>query len=270
MQYIASITETNPALPETDKHQPSTSTSGALSIPSLPDDTDGHRPSSSTSDELPVLPLECYVSVQSQEIQVNLAKESTDFGCQVNTYGDKLMKKSSDTQTPKPEIRDASTQFESSDSNIKATEADDIDENIAENVSPVVSPHKDPEYQPSSSKENWSDESETSENEEEESCKSANPQDDTKFLVFKSELFELFKRCHECGAVVTKKHHSTQGTQLFVTLTCINGHTKLWKSQPMLEGMAAGNLLMSSSILLSGSSYTKVALLAEILNLNFF
>ena len=37
----------------------------------------------------------------------------------------------------------------------------------------------------------------------------------------------------------------------------------------MIKGMAAGNLLLSSSILLSGATYTKIASLAEILKLNF-
>lgn len=38
----------------------------------------------------------------------------------------------------------------------------------------------------------------------------------------------------------------------------------------MIEEMTAGNLLLSSAILLSGSSYTKVASLADILKLKFF
>ena len=38
----------------------------------------------------------------------------------------------------------------------------------------------------------------------------------------------------------------------------------------MIKGMAAGNLLMSSAILLSGATYTKIAILAEILGLCFF
>ena len=38
----------------------------------------------------------------------------------------------------------------------------------------------------------------------------------------------------------------------------------------MINGMAAGNLLLSSSIFLSGSTYTKVASLADILKLKFF
>ena len=38
----------------------------------------------------------------------------------------------------------------------------------------------------------------------------------------------------------------------------------------MIEGMAAGNLLLSSSILLSGLTYTRVQSLADILKLKFF
>ena len=35
----------------------------------------------------------------------------------------------------------------------------------------------------------------------------------------------------------------------------------------MIKGMAAGNLLISSAVLLSGATYTKLATLAEILGL---
>ena len=38
----------------------------------------------------------------------------------------------------------------------------------------------------------------------------------------------------------------------------------------MIKGMAAGNLLLSSSILLSGSTYTKMASLAQLLKLSIF
>jgi len=38
----------------------------------------------------------------------------------------------------------------------------------------------------------------------------------------------------------------------------------------MIEGMAAGNLLLSLSILLSSSTYKEVACLADILKLTFF
>ena len=113
-----------------------------------------------------------------------------------------------------------------------------------------------------------SDHSNNSQSETEDS-KAVYPQDD-KFLVFKLELVKLLKRCPECGAGIRKRHESTQGSLLLVTLKCINGHTYFWKSQPMIKGMAAGNLLLSFSILLSGATYTKIATLAEILRLCFF
>ena len=88
-------------------------------------------------------------------------------------------------------------------------------------------------------------------------------------LFSNNKLFQLLKWSPECGAAVRKNHASTQGTQLSVRLKCINGHASLWQSQPMIKGMAAGNLLLSSSILRSGATYTKIASLAEILKLNF-
>ena len=88
--------------------------------------------------------------------------------------------------------------------------------------------------------------------------------------MFKEQLDKLLKKCPECGAAIRKKHTSTQGTLFLVTLKCINGHAYAWNSQPMIKGMAAGNLLMSSAILLSGATNTKIATLAEILGLCFF
>ena len=38
----------------------------------------------------------------------------------------------------------------------------------------------------------------------------------------------------------------------------------------MLKGMAAGNLLLASAILLSGATYTKIASLSEICNWRVF
>ena len=107
-------------------------------------------------------------------------------------------------------------------------------------------------------------------NEHQGEIKGEKPQDDTKYIIFKQELFKFFKYCPECGAAVIKRNQSTQGSQLYVTLECMNNHRYSWQSQLMLEGMAAGNLLLSSSILVSGSTFTKVATLANNLNLKFF
>ena len=44
---------------------------------------------------------------------------------------------------------------------------------------------------------------------------------------------------------------------------------KCWSSQPMYNGMRVGNMLLSLCLLLSGNSYTKIALLFKFVNLKF-
>ena len=48
--------------------------------------------------------------------------------------------------------------------------------------------------------------------------------------------------------------------------TCPNGHVLNWQSQPMVKGMAAGNLLLSAAILLCGLTFTGIANLADVFN----
>ena len=144
----------------------------------------------------------------------------------------------------------------------------EIDPSHEQKITSDDSPQKDPSHVPLKNDE-MSDHSNSSQSETEDS-KGVNPQDDVKFLVFKQELVKLFTSCPKCGAGIRKKLEFTLGSQLLVTLKCINGHTYLWNRQPTIKEMAAGNLLMSSSILLSGATYTKIATLAEILRLCFF
>ena len=74
---------------------------------------------------------------------------------------------------------------------------------------------------------------------------------DRKFIVFESQLMALFHRCHSCGLEVKLKT-SIIGTLLVVNGTCPDGHELHWQSQPMVRGMASGNLLLSAAILLCG------------------
>ncbi len=91
-----------------------------------------------------------------------------------------------------------------------------------------------------------------------------------KYIVFDEELNELFKFCPQCGLCVTKLVKKIHGSSLSIEYTCLRAHCNTWTSQPKVRGkMSAGNLLMSSAIVLSGSSYTKVASLFEILNIPF-
>lgn len=240
-------------------------TSLANTIPqSLPDGLDEPQPSTSTgADESADLQPEVITMIESRAVQVNILKESADFGCQVNTRGDRLIMKSSDTQTPEVHTCEASTQVEAQMEDIQNAET-------ADPISPEVSPKKDVNYVPLKCDSFSDDASESEEEDKTKTQSSMSPQDDTKFIVFKEKLLKLFKRCLECGAVVTEMNESTQGSQLFITMKCINEHLTSWESQPMIDGMAAGNLLLSSSILLSGATYTKVASLADILKLQFF
>ena len=89
---------------------------------------------------------------------------------------------------------------------------------------------------------------------------------DRKFIVFESQLLSLFRRCHSCGQEV-KLETSIVGTMLVVSGTCPDGHVLKWQSQPMIKGMAVGNLLLSAAILLCGLTFTGIANLADVLNL---
>ncbi|XP_074542687.1 uncharacterized protein LOC141802824 [Halichoeres trimaculatus] len=62
---------------------------------------------------------------------------------------------------------------------------------------------------------------------------------------------------------------SRRGTAFIMEWSCSNGHSVWkWNSQPQLKfGMQSGDLMLSSSILLSGSSYTKVGLLFKHMNM---
>ena len=57
---------------------------------------------------------------------------------------------------------------------------------------------------------------------------------------------------------------------MVVSGTCPDGHVLNWQSQPMVRGMAAGNLLLSAAILLCGLTFTGIANLADVFNLVMF
>lgn len=88
-----------------------------------------------------------------------------------------------------------------------------------------------------------------------------------KFIVFESCLNFLLQICPECGHPVEELTKTVKGSLLIVNRTCTEGHCSLWTSQPLLNGMAAGNLLLSAAILFSGCTYRKISHLASIINL---
>jgi hypothetical protein len=89
------------------------------------------------------------------------------------------------------------------------------------------------------------------------------PQKEKKFIVFLSSLMTLLSwcSCPSCGCreLDLPKTVSPNGTLLSLTLSCKGCDKKtVWNSQPFLGRFAAGNILLSASILFAGSSITKV------------
>ena len=96
---------------------------------------------------------------------------------------------------------------------------------------------------------------------------SRSPQEDRKFIVFEQCQDRLFKRCMGCGSLVINICKSQSGSSLAVTTHCIEGHKCMWLSQPEVNRMAAGNLILPAAILFSGSTFTKFSELASIANI---
>ena len=56
---------------------------------------------------------------------------------------------------------------------------------------------------------------------------------------------------------------------MIVKFTCLNRHSNTWRSQPLVNGVAVGNLLIPASILFSGNTYQHIHNFVEFLNLQF-
>ena len=88
---------------------------------------------------------------------------------------------------------------------------------------------------------------------------------DNKYLVFESKLLELFDRCPDCQAH-TASSMTVTGTLLTIQQVCGQcGFSRKWNSQPFVNQMPAGNLLLSGAILFSGSQPAKCLQLLRML-----
>lgn len=90
-----------------------------------------------------------------------------------------------------------------------------------------------------------------------------------KFIVFESQLCKLFLHCQQCHSLIDTTNQTSQGSMVRITATCVNGHITSWQSQPLIEGSAAGNLLIPAAILFSGNTYQHIKDFAKYLNLQF-
>ena len=108
----------------------------------------------------------------------------------------------------------------------------------------------DLDYQPSETSEDCESEEEVNLESEMVECK--------KYRVFESELKKLFSFCQSCASPVNDLSTRTMGSMVVFTYSCINGHSFNWNSQPLINEISAGNLIISSAILLSGNTFSSM------------
>lgn len=95
------------------------------------------------------------------------------------------------------------------------------------------------------------------------------PDKQRKYLVFESNLMELFALCPLCVSPIVQKELSVLGTLLVLKYKCKQGHCHTWSSQPCHKSLPWGNMLSAGAILFSGGSYAKSAKMFEHLNMSF-
>ena len=95
----------------------------------------------------------------------------------------------------------------------------------------------------------------------------ASPLQTRNFMVNEDRLDELFNLCCTCGLAIIEKKKIVKGSMLSVEAVCIQGHVNKWDSQPSINGMPIGNLLISAAILFSGNTFTPINHFATCLNL---
>ena len=85
------------------------------------------------------------------------------------------------------------------------------------------------------------------------------------FLVFEECLLSLFKNCKNCGSKGTSTYTNIVGTLITIKQECSICLNKFeWNSQLIIKHGPAGNILLSASILFSGSLPTKALRLLNI------
>ncbi|OPL20297.1 hypothetical protein AM593_05010, partial [Mytilus galloprovincialis] len=93
-----------------------------------------------------------------------------------------------------------------------------------------------------------------------------------KFIVFETELNDLFRECAECRKTLTSEEivKKVTGTFIQINITCDCGYLKTWKSQPMSNTMPVGNLVLAGAILFSGSNPSKALNFMKHAGVQFF
>ncbi|KAK2571601.1 hypothetical protein P5673_002962 [Acropora cervicornis] len=97
------------------------------------------------------------------------------------------------------------------------------------------------------------------------------PQSESKFIVFLSCLLQLFEFCPLCTEPATAEVSSVCGTLIHVTQKCLTcSYARVWRSQPYIKRIPAGNLLLSAAILYSGSMISQTLRMLKIMKIQCF
>ena len=89
-------------------------------------------------------------------------------------------------------------------------------------------------------------------------------------MVFDQQLFQLFNVCRHAGSgkvIKNPMEFHTKGFAAIITVSCPNGHTYSWDSQPMIGSMFAANLIVASAVFLTGNSFTSFLELCDVIQL---
>lgn len=175
-----------------------------------------------------------------------------------------MIHKSAQTQTPIVVVTDGECQHDPQPQPLKSLYEECYSDSDSEDE-PIV-PAKSEEYIAS-------DDSEAScSTEYEDDLPNITMSKERKFIVFESQLDVLLRRCQICGGIVEDSCmvKSCSGSMLNVSATCINGHDIKWDSQPIINRLPVGNLLVSAAILFSGNTFQRVCQIASFLKLQFF
>lgn len=195
-------------------------------------------------------------------------------GCQVKNGSTQTSQRSSKlaaTQTPRTSTAPAAVQCRPQQRNQAVAVCPDTRDQAAEAIIKVKSTavgedamlsdesdeendteHIDPSWEPTSSS---------------SSSSLPPPRNQAKFIVFEDNLKQLLKHCYLCGGKVHHFQLHENGSQLRVAFTCQNNCHAQWVSQPKEGGIAAGNLLVSTAIVVTGLTYQRLAEFSELLQL---
>ena len=104
-----------------------------------------------------------------------------------------------------------------------------------------------------------------------ESGSEMNTIDHKTFIVFESQLNELFKFCQKCKSPVCELTKTTKGSMVTIKTLCSQHHDYTWQSQPTSthKNIPAGNLLIPAAIVCTGGTFQDLSNFAEALQLNF-